>query len=62
MFRGAFIGVTDTAVICDIIYIALMIIIASYTGYSAGVTSARREFDKIKGRVFFLEDFLKNKA
>lgn len=62
MFRGPFIGVTDTAVICDIIYVALMIVVASFTGYSAGMTSAHRDFDKIKGRVFFLEDFLKNKA
>lgn len=58
MIKGTLIGFEDTSVVYDIIYMALSIVLASYSGYSAGATSARQEFDRIKQRVFFLEDFL----
>jgi hypothetical protein len=35
-----------------------MIVIASITGYSAGADAGRKEHDKIKGRIFFLERYL----
>lgn len=58
MLHGAWRGVSTGEEIYNMIFSVLMIIIASVMGYSAGVNSARKEHDKIKGRIFFIEKFL----
>jgi hypothetical protein len=58
MFSGYWKGLDDASAVFDIIYSALMVVIASYTGYSAGADAGRKEADKIKGRIFFLERYL----
>lgn len=58
MFRGGEWMHNGASVVFDIIYAVLMIVIASITGYSAGADAGRKEHDKIKGRIFFLERYL----
>ena len=58
MLHGAWRGISTGEEIYNMLFSVLMIIIASVMGYSAGVTSARKEHDKIKGRIFFIEKFL----
>lgn len=58
MFSGYWKGLDGASALFDIIYSALMIVIASITGYSAGADAGRKEHDKIKGRIFFLERYL----
>lgn len=62
MFSGYWKGLDDASAIFDIIYSALMVVIASFTGYSAGADAGRKEADKIKGRIFFLERYLAEKS
>lgn len=58
MFSGYWKGLDGASALFDIIYSAMMIVIASITGYSAGADAGRKEMDKIKGRIFFLERYL----
>lgn len=58
MFSGYWKGVDGASAVFDIIYSALMIVVSSITGYSAGADAGRKEHDKIKGRIFFLERYL----
>ena len=58
MFSGYWKGIDDASAVFDIIYSALMVIISSITGYSAGADAGRKECDKVKGRIFFLERYL----
>lgn len=58
MFSGYWKGIDNASVVFDIIYSALMVVISSITGYSAGADAGRKEHDKIKGRIFFLERYL----
>ena len=58
MFSGYWKGLDDASVFFDIIYSAVMVVIASITGYTAGADAGRKEADKIKGRIFFLERYL----
>lgn len=58
MFSGYWKGLDNASAVFDIIYSALMVVIASITGYSAGADAGRKEHDKIKGRIFFLERYL----
>lgn len=58
MLHGAWRGISTGEEIYNMIFSVLMIIIASVMGYSAGVNAARKEHDKIKGRIFFIEKFL----
>ena len=58
MFSGYWKGLDDASAIFDIIYSAVMVVIASITGYTAGADAGRKEQDKIKGRIFFLERYL----
>lgn len=58
MFSGYWKGLDGASALFDIIYSASMIVIASITGYSAGADAGRKEHDKIKGRIFFLERYL----
>lgn len=58
MFSGYWKGLDDASAIFDIIYSAVMVVIASITGYTAGADAGRKEHDKIKGRIFFLERYL----
>lgn len=60
MITGKWIGVESTQVIVEMLFSAMSIIIASFSGYSAGVKSARKDHDKIKGRIFFLERFIES--
>lgn len=60
MISGSYIGIADASVIYDMIFLALLIVISSILGYSTGAASARKEHDKIKTRIFFLENFLEN--
>jgi hypothetical protein len=58
MFSGYWKGLDGASAVFDIIYSVMMIVIASITGYSAGADAGRKEHDKIKGRIFFLERYL----
>lgn len=58
MFSGYWKGIDGASAVFDIIYSVMMIVIASITGYSAGADAGRKEHDKIKGRIFFLERYL----
>jgi len=58
MFSGYWKGLDGASAVFDIIYSALMIVIASISGYTAGADAGRKEHDKIKGRIFFLERYL----
>lgn len=58
MFSGYWKGIDNASAVFDIIYSALMVVISSITGYSAGADAGRKEHDKIKGRIFFLERYL----
>lgn len=58
MFGGYWKGLDGASALFDIIYSALMIVIASIAGYSAGADAGRKDHDKIKGRIFFLERYL----
>jgi hypothetical protein len=62
MFSGYWEGIKDASALFDIIYSALMVVVASVTGYSAGAEAGRKEHDKIKGRIFFLERYLAEEA
>lgn len=61
MFKGTWVGIGDASAIFDMIYSVLMIVVASFAGYSSGATTAKQTHDKIKGRIYFLERFLNNK-
>lgn len=50
-------GIDSASAFFNIIYSVLMIVIASITGYSAGTDAGRKEMDKIKARIFFIEKF-----
>lgn len=58
MFSGYWKGLDDASAVFDIIYSALMVVISSITGYSAGADAGRKEHDKIKARIFFLERYI----
>lgn len=58
MFSGYWKGIDNASAVFDIIYSALLVVISSITGYSAGADAGRKEHDKIKGRIFFLERYL----
>lgn len=58
MFSGYWKGLDGASAVFDIIYSALMIVVASIAGYSAGADAGRKEQDKVKGRIFFLERYL----
>lgn len=58
MFSGYWKGLDGASAVFDIIYSALMIVIASISGYTAGADAGRKEMDKVKGRIFFLERYL----
>ncbi len=58
MFSGYWMGVDDASAVFDIIFAALMVVVSSITGYSAGADAGRKEHDRIKGRIFFLERYL----
>ena len=50
-------GIDSASAVFNIVWSVLMIVFASYTGYTTGVDSGRKEMDKIKARIFFLERF-----
>jgi hypothetical protein len=58
MLSGTWKGIDGASAVFDIIYSVMMIVVASITGYSAGADAGRKEHDKIKGRIFFLERYL----
>lgn len=58
MFSGHWKGLDGASAVFDIVYSALLIVIASITGYIAGTDAGRKEHDKIKGRIFFLERYM----
>lgn len=58
MFSGYWKGLDGASALFDIIYSVLMIVVASITGYAAGADAGRKEHDKVKGRIFFLERYL----
>jgi hypothetical protein len=62
MFSGYWKGLDNASALFDIIFSALMVVISSITGYSAGADAGRKEHDKIKGRIFFLERYLAEEA
>lgn len=60
MVKGVWIGVGDASAVFDMLYSIFMIVISSIMGYSSGASAARKEHEKIKGRIYFLERFLNN--
>ena len=58
MFSGYWKGLDNASAVFDIIYSALMVVVSSITGYSAGADAGRKEHDKVKARIFFLERYL----
>lgn len=58
MFSGYWKGLDDASALFDIIYSAVMVVIASIAGYTAGADAGRKEHDKVRGRIFFLERYL----
>jgi hypothetical protein len=58
MLQGAWRGISTGEEVYNMIFSVIMILMASVMGYSSGVNSARKEHDKIKGRIFFIEKFL----
>lgn len=57
MISGRWLGLSDPSVIFDMILLSLLIIVSSVLGYSAGAENAKREHDKIKARIFFIEKY-----
>ena len=57
MLGASWKGIDSASAVFNIVWSVLMIVLASYTGYSAGVDAGRKEMDKIKARIFFLERF-----
>lgn len=62
MLKGTWVGFGDASAIFDIIWSIFMIVISSMMGYSSGAMNARKELDRIKGRILYLERFLNNKG
>ena len=62
MLHGSWRGVSTGEEIYNMILSVLMIVLSSVLGYSAGVNAARKEHDKIKGRIYFLERFNQSNA
>lgn len=58
MLSGTWRGIDGASALFDIIWSVMMIVLSSITGYSAGAEAGRKEHDKIKGRIFFLEKYL----
>lgn len=50
-------GIDSASAVFNIVWSVLMIVLASITGYSAGAEAGRKEMDKIKARIFFIERF-----
>ena len=61
-FVGTWVGVSDLSVVYSMVYSALLIIIASVTGYSKGASNAHVDLDMIKVRALFLEGFFEKNA
>lgn len=61
-FVGTWVGVSDLSVIYSMVYSAILIIIASVTGYSKGAANAHADLDMIKIRLLFLETFFEKNA
>ena len=57
MITGRWLGFSDPSVIFDMMFLTLLIVLSSVLGYSAGAENARREHDKVKARIFFLEKY-----
>lgn len=60
MIHGSWTGVSTGEEVFDMIFAVVMIIMSSVMGYSSGVTSAHKQHDRIKGRIYFLENFKKD--
>ncbi len=60
MFAGRFIGVSDTSVLFDMLYTAGLIVGSSLAGYARGTASAERKHNEIKGRIIFIECYIKS--
>lgn len=57
MISGRWLGFSDPSIIFDMVFLTLLIVLSSVLGYSAGAENAKREHDKIKARIFFLEKY-----
>ena len=57
MFKGSFVGVSNSSAVYDMILSGISIVASSMAGYSAGASSARKELKTIISRIFFLEHF-----
>ena len=60
MFKGSWLGIGDASAIFDMIFSVLMIVLSSVFGYTSGSTCAKKENDKIKGRIYYLERFMQS--
>ena len=57
MLSASWKGIDSASAVFGIVWSVLMIVLASITGYSAGADAGRKEMDKIKARIFFIERF-----
>ena len=57
MITGRWLGFSDPSVIFDMMFLTLLIVLSSVLGYSAGAENAKREHDKVKARIFFIEKY-----
>ncbi|MBQ7314407.1 MAG: hypothetical protein IJW83_00140 [Clostridia bacterium] len=60
-FSGEYVGLESFSVIYSMIYSVILIIVASFTGYSKGASNARADLDVMKIRVLYLESFFEAK-
>lgn len=57
MLHGAWRGISTGEEIYKMLLSVLMIVLASVMGFYSGVNAAKKEHDRIKGRIFFIEKF-----
>lgn len=60
MVNGDWHGVDKASVILDMISSVFMIILSSVMGYSSGASAFHKDHEVIKGRVYFMERFMKD--
>lgn len=51
-------GQVNAAMFYDIVWSCISIVMACFAGFDAGSISARKDADKVKARIFFIENFL----
>jgi hypothetical protein len=61
MLKGTWVGFGDASAVFDMIYSTFSLVLSSYMGYSSGANNAKRELERIKGRILFIERFINSR-